>query len=80
MDRDLARSVIKATFQSARPLQDLLPVLQARLAPEEYRAYAKAVAAVIAEGGVQLLNRVFAEHPDLEAEVDSAVGTTGNYE
>jgi hypothetical protein len=35
---------------------------------------------VIAEGGVQLLNRVFAEHPDLENEVDTAIRTTGRYD
>lgn len=80
MDRDLSRHVVKATFRSARELQDLLPLLKKRASAEEYQEYLRAIAAVIAEGRQQLLNRVFAEYPDLEAEVDASIQATGRYD
>ncbi len=79
MDRETGREVLRATFRSAGELQALLPVLKARCGTEEYRTYALAVATVIAEGGQQLINRVIADHPELEAEIDAAVQTTGRY-
>jgi hypothetical protein len=80
VDRDLSRRVVKATFRSARELQDLLPILKERASPEDYQTYLRAIAAVVGEGGQQLLNRVFAEHPDLEVEVDAAIKTNGRYD
>lgn len=79
MEIHLARAVLRATFQSNGVLQDLLPALKAGCGEEEYRTYAKAIAAVIAESGLQIMNRIFAEHPELEAEVDAAIAKTGHY-
>jgi hypothetical protein len=79
MDLDVARQVVRATFRSSTSLTDLLPVLKAHCPPEEYQAFARAIAAVVGEAGLQLLNRVFAEHPELEAEVDEAIARDGRY-
>ena len=73
------RTVLRAVFRSATELQDLLPVLKAHCDADEYRVYAVAIASVIAESGQQIINRVMAEHPELEAEVDSAVSKDGRY-
>jgi hypothetical protein len=79
MDQELSRRIIRATFQSNGVLEDLLPALKAGCAEDEYRTYARAIAAVIAESGLQIMNRIFAEHPELEAEVDAAITKTGRY-
>jgi hypothetical protein len=79
IDKNLARDVLRTTFQSNAVLQDLLPALKAGCGKEEYRTYAKAIAAVIAESGLQIMNRIFAEHPELEAEVDAAITKAGRY-
>jgi hypothetical protein len=79
MDRDISRQVIRATLRSSGELTALLPVLKAHCAPDEYQVFSRAIAAVVAECGQQLLNRVFAEHPELEAEVDAAIAMTGRY-
>lgn len=79
MDRETGREVLRATFQSAEQLQNLLPLLKSRCTADEYRKYAMAVAAVVAEGGQQLINRVIAEYPELEAEVDAAAKAGRRY-
>jgi hypothetical protein len=79
MDTETGREVLRATFRSAEQLQKLLPLLKSRCSADEYRKYALAVAAVVAEGGQQLINRVIAEHPELEAEVDSAANAGRQY-
>jgi hypothetical protein len=58
----------------------LLPVLKEQASAEEYQTYLRAIAVVVGEGGQQLLNRVFAEHPDLEGEVDKAIKASGRYD
>jgi hypothetical protein len=79
MDADLARAVLRGTFESNRVLQELLPALKAGCSEDEYRTYAKAIATVIAESGGQIMSRIFAGHPGLEAEVDAAIRRDGRY-
>jgi len=79
MDIDLARDVARATFRSTRELGALVPVLKDKLEQGEYEIYAKAIASAIADIQLGILNRLIAEHPSLEAEIDVAIKKTGHY-
>ncbi len=51
----------------------MLPVIRERCPPEEYETYAKAIAACLAEASLQLMNRLLAEHPALEDEIEATM-------
>ena len=74
MERDLARHVVGVAFRAGRELEELLRLLKQRLAPDEYRDYAVAIAGAIDTINVALLNRALATHPELAAEIDARVG------
>jgi fibrillarin-like rRNA methylase len=73
MDINTARRVLEGVLRSSEELQKLLPILKERCSPEEYDAYLKGIAAVIAEAGLELTNRITEEHPELDAELDARV-------
>ena len=79
MNIDLARDVARTAFQSSRQLGDLLPTLKERLNPDEYQAYAKAIASAIAAIQLDLVNKVLADHPGLEAEIEASIAKHGRY-
>ena len=79
MDIDLARRMIRAQFASSKPLEAMIPELKEQLEPEEYKTWLLAIAKVIAEGGFEIMNRAFAEHPELEAEVEAALKVRDRY-
>ena len=79
MDINVARHVLRTAFRSSGELQQLLPVLQKSCAADQYQAYAKAIAAVLAEITLELTNRVVAEHPVLEAEVEAHFTEHGRF-
>jgi hypothetical protein len=79
MDIDLARYVVRAAFRSSRELGDLVPFLKEHLHAEEYRPYALAIASGVAAIQLDLLNKLFAEHPGLEAEVEASIQKYGRY-
>ena len=47
MDRDVARHVIRASFQATRELTSLIPVLKEHAPSDEYRDYARRIAHAI---------------------------------
>jgi hypothetical protein len=73
MDADTARLVVDAAMRSSAQLQELLPRLKEKCSPQEYDTYLKAIATAIAEISLEVMDRVFHEHPALEAEVDDRV-------
>ena len=79
MDIDVARHVLRVAFRSAGELQQLLPVLKKSCAADEYEAYAKGIAAAVAEIALEVTNRVIADHPALETEVEADVAKHGRY-
>ena len=79
MNIDTARLVLQAAIRSAGELQQLLPMLKERCPPEEYKIYLKAIATVLAEVSLKVTNRVVAEHPELEAEVEASIARNGRY-
>jgi hypothetical protein len=57
----------------------MLPLLRERCEPEEYQVYAKGIASVLAEMSLAVTNKVIAEHPELEVEVEASLATSGTY-
>ena len=79
MNIDLARHVVRAAFRSSRELAELLPFLKDQLGPEEYTVYAKAVGSAVAAIQVDLMNKLVAAHPGLEAEIEASIAKHGRY-
>ena len=77
MDKELARHVAIATFRSMSDLQQLIPLLKTHCSPEEYEAYLKGIASVSAAASTALLNKVFADHPEIEQEVEAKIAKYG---
>jgi hypothetical protein len=76
---DLARHVARAAFRSSRELGELVPFLKDRLNAEEYSIYAKAIGSAVASIQVDLMNKLVADHPGLEAEIEASIGKYGRY-
>jgi len=79
MDVELTREVLRAAFRSCSELQGLLITLKQRCAPDEYKIYARRVAAAIDAIGTALINNALAEHPELKPEVEERIARDGHY-
>ena len=77
MDKELAKTIAATVFRCGSSLQDLIPALTAHCPPDEKTMYVKAIASVIAVMHVELLNPIFANHPDLEQEIEQNIRTSG---
>ena len=79
MDIDLARTIARSAFRSSRELGALMPKLQEKLSPDEFKAYSKAIATAIANIQLEIVNKLTAEHPVLESEIERAIKIAGHY-
>ena len=79
MDIEVARHTVRIAFRSARELESLLSLLKSHCSPDEYQIYAEAIATAIASIHLEVVNRVIASHPGLEAEIDSDINKHGRY-
>jgi hypothetical protein len=79
MNIDLARYVIRSAFRASHELSDLLPFLKSQLPAEEYKSYAKAISSAIAAIQLDILNKVTADHPGLESEIESSMAAYDRY-
>jgi hypothetical protein len=77
MDKNIAREVVRAVFRSGGELEKLLGVLKDRSSAEEYKVYTRQVATAIDGIHVALLNKVLAQFPELEAEIEANLARTG---
>jgi hypothetical protein len=77
MEKDLAWYVITMAFRSTNPLEDLLHLLKEHCAAPEYEEYGKAIARAIHGVQRELIERVVAEHPELEKEMEAKVAKYG---
>jgi hypothetical protein len=77
MDRNLAKHVATVGFKAMGDLTDLLELIKAHCDQAEYEIYARGVAVISGEIVQRLLTKVFAEHPDLEAETDAKIKKYG---
>ena len=79
MDIDVARHIVRTAFRSGRELESLLSMLKAHCKPDEYNGYAKAIAAAVASIHLEVINRVTADFPALEAEIEAQINKHGRY-
>ena len=75
MQPELAFHIARTALRASRELGDLVPLMRAHLGESEFDDYAKAVGAVLASVHVELMGRLFADHPGLEAEIERSVAT-----
>jgi hypothetical protein len=79
MNIELARTIARAAFRSTRELGALMPLIKEKLPGEEYVVYSKAIASAIAGIQLDIVNKLTAEHPGLEAEIEKSIEKTGRY-
>lgn len=77
MDKDLAREVIRTAYRSGNELENLIGVLKNGCSPEEYKLYLRQIAMAIDGIHVALVDKVLAQYPELEAEMEANLARTG---
>jgi hypothetical protein len=71
MDRATAKVIAVAALRSAAEINNLVPLLKAICPEQEYEAWRDRIAEASMRVTQGLLPTVFAEHADLEAEIDA---------
>jgi hypothetical protein len=79
MNIDLARHIARAAFRSSREIGELVPFLKDRLSPDEYSIYSKAIGSAVAAIQVDLMNKLLADHPALNSEIEASIAKYGRY-
>jgi hypothetical protein len=79
MNIDLARDVVRVAFRSSSELAELVPFLKSYLSAEEYSTYAKAIGLAVVSIQVDLMNKLVADHPGLEADIEASIAKYGRY-
>ncbi|WP_198116950.1 hypothetical protein [Massilia rhizosphaerae] len=77
MEKELAKLVALTAFRSSGELNNLLPLLKEHCDEGEYRQLSVGIATASAEIGRQILQSVFAAHPELEKELGATVKKFG---
>jgi hypothetical protein len=78
-DIDLARHIVRTDFRCTRELQEVLYLLKGQLPQQLFDAYAHGTASAIASIGSALSNKVLAEYPELEDEIDASIAKYARY-
>jgi hypothetical protein len=79
MDKDVARHVVRAAFQSGRGLSELLGLLKANCGAAEYEAYSRGIAGAMASIQQEVIDRVLSNHPELKAEIEQSIAKYDRY-
>ena len=77
MKEDVARLVVVESFRASASLGNLMPLLKEHLTSEEYATVSSALARCMGQIGLEVLNPLFVEHPELKEELDRRVHTYG---
>ena len=77
MERKLARYIAATTVRSSSNISAMIPLIRAHSSSHEYEHYSKAIASIVAEASLQILNKIFEEHPDLKVELDQEIQSYG---
>jgi len=77
MDKEVAREVIRAAFRSGAELEKLLPMLKQHCSAEDYKDYARQVGMAIDGIDAALLDKVLAQFPELNAEIEAKMAAAG---
>ena len=79
MNIDIARHIARAVFRSSRELTELIPFLKDHLSAEEHAAYSKAIGSAVAAIQLDVMNKLLADHPALESEIEANLAKYGRY-
>jgi hypothetical protein len=77
MNRDLAKHVATATVSASTQLTSVLPLLKAQCDSTEYARLARGIASACGHIAREILHPIFAEHPDLEKELEESITKYG---
>ena len=77
MDRELAKLVAVTAFRSSADINNLVPLLKECCNEAEYKAYALAIASASAEISMQILNKIYEDHPDIKDEFEEKMHKYG---
>ena len=77
MNRDLARHIATTAIEASTQLTSLLPLLKGHCDPAEYASQARSIASVGGHITREILHPIFAEHPDLETELEESIKKYG---
>jgi hypothetical protein len=80
MDKTLAWDLIRVSFRTARELQDLLPRLKEQCGAEDYKDFARGIAAAIHGINTALMDKAIAAHPELAARIEADLAKVGRIE
>jgi len=80
MDKTLAWDLIRASFRTARELQDLLPRLKEQCSAKDYQDYARGIAGAIHGINTALMDKAIAAHPELAARIEADLAEFGRIE
>lgn len=77
MNQELARHVAHVAFRASAKLNDLLPLIREHATEAEYKAFLVAISAISGDIAFKLLRNLYAEHPQIEAEIDERISEYG---
>lgn len=78
MDQETAWQVVRAAYRCSADLQALLKFLKERCAVDEYKPFAIAIATVVDNLNVQLVDRALAARPELASKIQSDLAKHGH--
>jgi len=79
MDKEVARSLIRAAFRSSAELQSVLGTLKQQLRPDEYKKRALASASASDAINRALFDPALAAFPDLSKEIEESLTKHGRH-
>lgn len=77
MDKALAQHVAATAFKSAAQLSDMIPILKAHCDEVEFATLARAIATANATIHTEIGNRIYAQYPELEQELEAKIRKYG---
>ena len=77
MEKELARHIAATAFRSAVQLSEMIPLLKAHCDEAEFKTFVKAIATANATIHLEIDNRIYAQHPELEQEFEAKIKKYG---
>ena len=77
MDKKIARHIARVSFQASTDLGSLIYLLKEHCSQDDYEKLRKPIANVSAAIGLDILNSIFLEFPDLKRDFDYEIKKYG---
>ena len=78
MEKRIAKYVAREAFLASTRLGDLIPFLKKHCSPDDFEKLRKPIVTVAASIGLDILNLIFSELPDLKREFDEDIKKYGD--